>query len=113
MQFTKAQNKAITNIYNKYKHVEGDYRSTMLFGIITAYCSSGITTDALSADDATLLEKHNLLEFACDEGLYEANEKILAITNKDLLCCTVIDELASVEMDVEETARQMYELCEF
>jgi len=113
MQFTKAQNTAIINIYNKYKHVEGDYASTMLYGIISGCCDSGILTDALSVDDAILLKKHNLLKIAVDEGLYEANEKVFALTNKDLLCCTVIDELASVYNDVEETARQMYKLGDF
>ena len=55
---TQAQKDAMQALVNKYAHVEGSYESTMLGGIVHAYCDSGILTDAYSTDDAELVAKY-------------------------------------------------------
>ena len=45
-------------IIAKYGNVKGTHASTMLEGIVHAYCDSGITTDGLSANDVTVLEDY-------------------------------------------------------
>ena len=46
------------NVIAKYGNIEGNSESTMLEGIVHAYCDSGITTDGLSANDVKVLEDY-------------------------------------------------------
>jgi hypothetical protein len=66
-------------IIAKYGNTAGNSESTMLEGIVHAYCDSGITTDGLSANDVTQLEDYfthkAIFEFGCVETM---NDFILA-----------------------------------
>jgi hypothetical protein len=90
-------------LVNKYAHVEGSYESTMLGGIVHAYCDSGILTDAYSAEDAELVAKY-FTEEAQDSGYLELfNSFIVEVSGgeEQLLCCKVIDEMCAIIEDVE------------
>jgi len=82
----------------------------MLYGIIHGFCDSGILTDALSDDDGKLIDKYNLRVLACDDGLFAVNDVILAKTKKQLLSCTVINEITAVNVyaDMEDVLDFMY-----
>jgi len=90
-------------LVNKYAHVEGSYESTMLGGIVHAYCDSGILTDAYSAEDAELVAKY-FTEDAQDSGdIFAFNTFIKEISNgtEELLCLKVVDEMCAIIEDVE------------
>ena len=100
---TQAQKNAMQALVNKYAHVEGSYESTMLGGIVHAYCDSGILTDAYSAEDAELVAKY-FTEEAQDSGYIELfNNFIVEVSNgtEELLCLKVIDEMCAIIDDVE------------
>ena len=66
-------------IIAKYGDVEGTHASTMLEGIVHAYCDSGITTDGLSANDVTVLEDYFTHKTIFEVGDVEAmNNFVLA-----------------------------------
>jgi len=88
-------------LVNKYAHVEGSYESTMLGGIVHAYCDSGILTDAYSVQDAELVAMYFTQE-AQDSGYLELfNNFIAEVHGEELLCCKVIDEMCAIIDDVE------------
>jgi hypothetical protein len=64
---TAQQTNIINTVIATYGAVEGTQCSTMLAGIVDAYCSSGILTDALSAND---LER--LSAYFTEDGIYSA-----------------------------------------
>jgi len=100
---TQAQKDAMQALVNKYAHVEGSYESTMLGGIVHAYCDSGILTDAYSAEDAELVAKY-FTEEAQDSGYIELfNNFIVEVSGgtEELLCLKVIDEMCAIIEDVE------------
>jgi hypothetical protein len=100
---TQAQKNAMQALVNRYAHVEGSYESTMLGGIVHAYCDSGILTDAYSAEDAELVAKY-FTEEAQDSGdIFAFNAFIKEISNctEELLCLKVIDEMCAIIDDVE------------
>ena len=98
---TQAQKDAMQALVNKYAHVEGSYESTMLGGIVHAYCDSGILTDAYSVKDAELVAMYFTQE-AQDSGYLELfNNFIAEVHGEELLCCKVIDEMCAIIDDVE------------
>jgi hypothetical protein len=98
---TQAQKDAMQALVNKYAHVEGSYESTMLGGIVHAYCDSGILTDAYSVQDAELVALYFTQE-AQDSGYLELfNNFIAEVHGEELLCCKVIDEMCAIIDDVE------------
>jgi len=100
---TQAQKDAMQALVNKYAHVDGSYESTMLGGIVHAYCDSGILTDAYSREDAELVAKY-FTEEAQDSGdIFAFNTFIKEISNctEELLCLRVIDEMCAIIEDVE------------
>jgi len=100
---TQAQKNAMQALVNKYAHVEGSYESTMLGGIVHAYCDSGILTDAYSTEDAELVAKY-FTEDAQDSGdIFAFNAFIKEISNgtEELLCLKVVDEMCAIIEDVE------------
>jgi hypothetical protein len=98
---TQAQKDAMQALVNKYAHVEGSYESTMLGGIVHAYCDSGILTDAYSVQDAELVAMYFTQE-AQDSGYLELfNNFIAEVHGEELLCCKVIDEMCAIIDDVE------------
>ena len=100
---TQAQKDSMQALVNKYAHVEGSYESTMLGGIVHAYCDSGILTDAYSAEDAELVAKY-FTEEAQDSGYIELfNNFIVEVSGgtEELLCLKVIDEMCAIIEDVE------------
>ena len=100
---TQTQKNAMQALVDKYAHVEGGYESTMLGGIVHAYCDSGILTDAYSAEDAELVAKY-FTEDAQDSGdIFAFNTFIKEISNgtEELLCLKVIDEMCAIIEDVE------------
>jgi hypothetical protein len=103
---TQAQKDALQALVNKYAHVEGDYESTMLGGIVHGYCDSGILTDAYSVEDAELVAKYFTQE-AIDSGyLHLFNDFIVTVSGgtEELLCCKVIDEMCAIVDDAEQAA---------
>ena len=103
---TQQQKTAMQALVNKYAHVQGDYESTMLGGIVHGYCDSGILTDAYSVEDAELIAKY-FTEDAIDSGTIEQfNDFIVAVSNgtEELLCCKVIDEMCAIIEDAELAA---------
>ena len=98
---TQAQKDAMQALVNKYAHVEGSYESTMLGGIVHAYCDSGILTDAYSVQDAELVAMYFTQE-AQDSGYLELfNNFIAEVHGEELLCCKVIDEMCAIIDDAE------------
>ena len=100
---TQTQKTAMQALVNKYAHVEGSYESTMLGGIVHAYCDSGILTDAYSTDDAELIAKY-FTEEAQDSGYLELfNNFIVEVSGgeEELLCCKVVEEMCAIIDDVE------------
>ena len=98
---TQTQKTAMQALVNKYAHVEGSYESTMLGGIVHAYCDSGILTDAYSAEDAELVAMYFTQE-AQDSGYLELfNNFIAEVHGEELLCCKVIDEMCAIIDDAE------------
>ena len=101
---TQTQKDAMQALVNKYAHVEGSYESTMLGGIVHAYCDSGILTDAYSATDAELVAKY-FTEEAQDSSasIEEFNDFIVTASNgeEQLLCCAVVEEMCAIIDDVE------------
>ena len=98
---TQAQKDAMQALVNKYAHVEGSYESTMLGGIVHAYCDSGILTDAYSVQDAELVALYFTQE-AQDSGYLELfNNFIAEVHGEELLCCKVIDEMCAIIDDAE------------
>jgi hypothetical protein len=105
-ELTLAQKNALAAIVDKYKHVEGDYASTMLEGIVHGYCDSGILTDCYSADDAELVAKY-FTEEAQESGdvtLFNNFIKQVSGGEEQLLCCKVIDEMCTIVEDAELAA---------
>ena len=105
-QLTQQQKDAMQALVNKYAHGEGSYESTMLGGIVHAYCDSGILTDAYSVDDAELVAKY-FTEEAQDSGYMELfNNFIVEVSGgtEELLCCKVIAEMCAIIDDVETAA---------
>jgi hypothetical protein len=98
---TQTQKDAMQALVNKYAHVEGSYESTMLGGIVHAYCDSGILTDAYSTADAELVAMYFTQE-AQDSGYLELfNSFIAEVHGEELLCCKVVDEMCAIIDDVE------------
>ena len=98
---TQTQKTAMQALVNKYAHVEGSYESTMLGGIVHAYCDSGILTDAYSVQDAELVALYFTQE-AQDSGYLELfNNFIAEVHGEELLCCKVIDEMCAIIDDAE------------
>ena len=98
---TQTQKTAMQALVNKYAHVEGSYESTMLGGIVHAYCDSGILTDAYSVQDAELVAMYFTQE-AQDSGYLELfNNFIAEVHGEELLCCKVVDEMCAIIDDVE------------
>ena len=98
---TQTQKTAMQTLVNKYAHVEGSYESTMLGGIVHAYCDSGILTDAYSVQDAELVAMYFTQE-AQDSGYLELfNNFIAEVHGEELLCCKVIDEMCAIIDDAE------------
>jgi hypothetical protein len=98
---TQTQKTAMQALVNKYAHVEGSYESTMLGGIVHAYCDSGILTDAYSADDAELVAMYFTQE-AQDSGYLELfNNFIAEVHGEELLCCKVVAEMCAIIDDAE------------
>ena len=98
---TQTQKDAMQALVNKYAHVEGSYESTMLGGIVHAYCDSGILTDAYSVQDAELVAMYFTQE-AQDSGYLELfNNFIAEVHGEELLCCKVIDEMCAIIDDAE------------
>ena len=98
---TQTQKTAMQALVNKYAHVEGRYESTMLGGIVHAYCDSGILTDAYSVQDAELVALYFTQE-AQDSGYLELfNNFIAEVHGEELLCCKVIDEMCAIIDDAE------------
>ena len=98
---TQTQKDAMQALVNKYAHVEGSYESTMLGGIVHAYCDSGILTDAYSVQDAELVALYFTQE-AQDSGYLELfNNFIAEVHGEELLCCKVIDEMCAIIDDAE------------
>ena len=98
---TQAQKDAMQALVNKYAHVEGSYESTMLGGIVHAYCDSGILTDAYSVQDAELVALYFTQE-AQDSGYLELfNNFIAEVHGEELLCCKVVEEMCAIIDDVE------------
>ena len=98
---TQTQKTAMQALVNKYAHVEGSYESTMLGGIVHAYCDSGILTDAYSVQDAELVAMYFTQE-AQDSGYLELfNNFIAEVHGEELLCCKVIDEMCAIIDDAE------------
>jgi hypothetical protein len=103
---TQQQKDAMQALVNKYAHVEGNYESTMLGGIVHGYCDSGILTDAYSVEDAELVAKY-FTEEAQDSGYLDLfNNFIVEISGgeEELLCCKVITEMCAIIDDVETAA---------
>jgi hypothetical protein len=93
-------------LVNKYAHIEGDYESTMLGGIVHGYCDSGILTDAYSVEDAELVAKY-FTEEAINSGYLELfNNFIVEVSGgtEELMCCKVIDEMCAIIEDAELAA---------
>ena len=98
---TQQQKDAMQALVNKYAHVEGSYESTMLGGIVHAYCDSGILTDAYSVQDAELVALY-FTEEAINSGYLELfNNFIAEVHGEELLCCKVIDEMCAIIDDAE------------
>ena len=98
---THAQKDAMQALVNKYAHVEGSYESTMLGGIVHAYCDSGILTDALSAEDAERISTY-FTDEGKDSGTLELfNTYLQEVEGNGLECCTVIEEMCAIIDDVE------------
>jgi hypothetical protein len=103
---TQTQKDAMQALVNKYAHVEGDYESTMLAGIVHGYCDSGILTDAYSVEDAALVAKYFTQE-AQDSGYLDLfNNFIVEVSGgeEQLLCCKVITEMCAIIDDAELAA---------
>ena len=98
---TQTQKDALQTLVSKYAHVEGSYESTMLGGIVHAYCDSGILTDAYSVQDAELVAMYFTQE-AQDSGYLELfNNFIAEVHGEELLCCKVVEEMCAIIDDVE------------
>jgi len=98
---TQTQKTAMQALVNKYAHVEGSYESTMLGGIVHAYCDSGILTDAYSVQDAELVALYFTQE-AQDSGYLELfNNFIAEVHGEELLCCKVVAEMCAIIDDAE------------
>ena len=109
---TQAQKDAMQALVNKYAHVEGSYESTMLGGIVHAYCDSGILTDAYSVQDAELVAMYFTQE-AQDSGYLELfNNFIAEVHGEELLCCKVIDEMCAIIDDAELASAYIGKLTE-
>ena len=101
---TQAQKDAMQALVNKYKDVEGDYESTMLGGIVHAYCDSGILTDALSVTDAERISTYFTEEGKNCGTLELFNAYLQEVDGEGLECSTVIDEMCAIIEDVETAA---------
>jgi hypothetical protein len=88
-------------VINKYSKVKGDYEDTMLMGIVHGYIDSGILTDALSVDDAVVINKYVNEDTQNDSCLFELNDLVKQHTKKDLQCVTAINEIAAIVNDIE------------
>jgi hypothetical protein len=91
-------------LVNKYKDVEGDYESTMLGGIVHAYCDSGILTDALSVTDAERISTYFTEEGKNCGTLELFDEYLQEVDGEGLECCTAIEEMCAIIDDVETAA---------
>jgi len=88
-------------LIDKYNNIKGDYETTMLTGIVHGYIDSGILTDALSVDDAIVINKYINEDEQYDYDLFELNEIVKQKTNKDLQCVQAINEIAAITNDIE------------
>jgi hypothetical protein len=86
-------------VINTYKKIKGDYEDTMLMGIVHGYLDSGILTDALSVDDAKVINKYVDEATQNDSSLFELNDLVKQHTNKDLQCVQAINEIAAITND--------------
>ena len=98
---TQTQKDAMQALVNKYAHVEGDYESTMLGGIVHAYCDSGILTDALSVTDAERISTYFTEEGKNCGTLELFNAYLQEVDGEGLECCTAIEEMCAIIEDVE------------
>jgi hypothetical protein len=97
---------AMEAIIAQWQHVAGDYASTMLYGIVHAFCDSGICTDALSVDDAKRAFAAGLYNSNSDDdcdafihnnGLDEINAAVVAYDGGAALqCVQVTNAIAAV-----------------
>jgi hypothetical protein len=88
-------------VINKYKKIKGDYEDTMLMGIVHGYIDSGILIDALSVDDAIVINKYIDEDTQNNSCLFEINDLVKQHTNKDLQCVTAINEITAITGDAE------------
>ena len=125
---THTQKEAAKVWYEKHKNIKGDYRSSMVYGLVTAYTSSGICSDAYSeADsirvDAAGLNKPNSSEdpdyadysYAGCHSLQEINDKVKLVdgNTQNLQCIVALTELMSIvdeDADPEETLGEVWDL---
>jgi hypothetical protein len=88
-------------VINTYKKIKGDYEDTMLMGIVHGYIDSGILTDALSVDDAIVVNKYVDEDTQNESCLFELNDLVKQHTKKDLQCVQAINEITAITGDVE------------
>jgi hypothetical protein len=113
---TVAQQNAIAAVFEQWQYTEGDYMSTMLEGIVHAYCDSGIMTDAFSVDDAARIEAAGLnavddedTTFTETHTLNEINAAVVAHDKGAALeCVQAINAISAVSTDNVDTELLCY-----
>jgi hypothetical protein len=89
----------LQGVINTYNNIKGEYADTMLMGIVHSYTDSGILTDALSVDDAKLINKYVDKDTQDDSDLFELNDLVKQYTKKDLQCVQAINAIAAITND--------------
>lgn len=102
MQLTDAQNAALRAYIHKYKDVKGTHSTLMLDGLVDAYASSGILTDALSVKDLERINAAGMDPWGdddedCDYDLDWYNGAVKAHDKgTDLECIAAREELRAI-----------------
>jgi hypothetical protein len=81
LQMTAELQTEMNVLLNTYKHIEGDYESTLIGGVWHYLCDSGILTDAFSVNDRKIVDEKlaHLLEVEEDGYKVETDEWYIAL----------------------------------
>jgi hypothetical protein len=111
---TAQQTNIINTVIATYGAVEGTQCSTMLEGIVEGYCSSGILTDALSANDWDRLTAYFTENGIWSAGIDTLNTYIEAVEGESLQCIkaiTLLQTACDSNCDFETLVLKMDSMC--
>ena len=113
--FTAQQKANIAAIVQQYGSVEGNFATTMLEGIVSAWTDSGIMADAYSVRDAELVEQYIEEDEQDELGVFDIDELCWQRAGQGLLCVHVMRKLAAEEKngDIEAAADYLRELLQY